>query len=136
MTSSMIKHLDAIDTRARLALVPPKRLDINDWIEDYIYVGSGATQGPMRMYAYLRALSDAVMDPEIEKITVVKSARIGYSQWLYSVLAYYIVHEPSQILFMLPADQDAREVAIELDSLFAASLKLRGMLQPGVSEEF
>jgi phage terminase large subunit GpA-like protein len=45
---------------------------------------------------------DAVNDPDVETIAVMKAAQVGASEALLNMLAFHIAHDPSPILFLQP----------------------------------
>jgi hypothetical protein len=49
--------------------------------------GDTAIPGPIRMWGYQRGIADAIGDPLIERVTVIKSARVGYTTLLVGALA-------------------------------------------------
>jgi phage terminase large subunit GpA-like protein len=58
--------------------VRPDRL--SKWIEANVCPPEGsATPGPFRLYPYQRGIADAIADPKVERVSVLKSARIGFS---------------------------------------------------------
>lgn len=52
---------------------------------------------------------DAVTDPTVEKISVMKSARVGYTKILDHVVGYYLHQDPSPILIVQPRVEDAED---------------------------
>ena len=50
---------------------------------------------------------DAVTDPNIEQISVMKSARVGYSKILNHIIAYHIHNDPCPIMIVQPTIEDA-----------------------------
>jgi phage terminase large subunit GpA-like protein len=66
-------------------------------MEEYIRLpaGESAVPGPIRLYGYQRGIADAIGDPLIERVTVIKSARIGYTTLLVGALANYVHNDPS-----------------------------------------
>ena len=50
---------------------------------------------------------DAITDPNIEQVTVMKSARVGYSKILNHVIAYHIHQDPCPIMIVQPTIEDA-----------------------------
>lgn len=52
---------------------------------------------------------DAATDPTVETISVMKSARVGYTKILDHVIGYYIAHDPSPILIVQPRESDAED---------------------------
>ena len=104
-----------------------------DWIESHVVLPPEvcAEPGEMRLWPWHRGIVEAIEDPAIERVTLVKPVRVGFSTLLHGVTAYYIVERPAPILAVLPTDADCRRVMVsELERIFEASPKLRGRL-PG-----
>lgn len=124
--------------RDTLALMrPPPRIPLADWIEANIYLPAGASAlpGRMRLWSYQRGICDSLDDAEIERVTVLKSARIGYSALIQGVLANYVANQPAPIMSLQPTSDDARRFAVELEEVFGASPALRGLLAAGDSSD-
>jgi phage terminase large subunit GpA-like protein len=60
--------------------------------------GDAAVPGKIRLYGYQRGIADAIGDPLIERVTVIKSARIGYTTLLVGALANYVHNDPSSLM--------------------------------------
>jgi phage terminase large subunit GpA-like protein len=117
-------------TARRLALSslrPPMKLRLSEWAEKELRLPEGgAVPGPLKLYAYQRGIADAITDPAFEKVSVLKSARIGYTMLLTAAVANFVVNDPSNILSVFPTDEAAsRFVVSDLEPTFAASPKLR-----------
>ena len=52
-------------------------------------------------------MMDAITDPKIEQVTVMKSARVGYSKILNHIIAYHIHQDPCGIMVVQPTIEDA-----------------------------
>lgn len=122
--------IELIRRNALQALRPPANTPLADWIESNIHLPqtASATPGKMRLWAYQRGICEAVDDPEIERVTVLKSARVGYTQLLSGIIASYCANQPCPILAVQPTADDARDYAVDLEALFEASPALRGLL--------
>jgi phage terminase large subunit GpA-like protein len=130
---------DDVYARAVRSLIPPPRLHLSQWIEDYIVLPAGASAlpGPMRLYEYQKEIADALSDPEIERITLVKASRIGFTALVTAAIASYITNDPAQTLVVLPTESDCRDFTIsDLEPTFAATPILRNALktEPGETE--
>jgi phage terminase large subunit GpA-like protein len=127
-----------IDVRrnARHALIPPQRLNLSQWIEKEIVLPSGmAVPGRVRLYKYQRGIADAISDPAIERVTVVKSIRIGLTTLITSAIANYIINDPSTIMVVLPTESDARLYMVNtVEKIMEASPALRGVFEGNESE--
>ncbi|CAA2929987.1 hypothetical protein ARSQ2_01100 [Arsenophonus endosymbiont of Bemisia tabaci Q2] len=52
---------------------------------------------------------DAVTDPDVTQVSVMKSARVGYTKILDHVVAYYLSYDPSPILVVQQRVEDAED---------------------------
>jgi phage terminase large subunit GpA-like protein len=110
--------------------VTPKRRSLSTWIEDNIILPDYVAEpGPLRLSPSMRAIADAIGDPSIERVSVLKSARIGFSTVLTAAIGYHIVKDPCPVLVLLPTQDDCRDyVMSDVERLFDASPRLRKRL--------
>ena len=89
----MYRMLATIRTRALRSLIPPPRLALSSWIEKNIKLPEGvsALPGPVRLWPYQRGIADAISDPLIERITLVKPVRVGFTTLLTGAIAPYLL---------------------------------------------
>jgi phage terminase large subunit GpA-like protein len=94
--------------------IVPKRIPLDRWIEDNIHLPQGLTAepGPIKLGPYMREIARAIGDPKIERVSLMKSARIGFTTVMTGMLAYHIVEDPAPVLVLLPCESDARDYAI------------------------
>lgn len=128
-----------IETRRRAlrALVPPPRLRLSEWIETHMRLPEGvsALPGRVTLWPYQREIADAISDPELERVTLVKPVRVGFTTLLTGALASYVANEPSPILALLPTEADARDYVVsDLEPIFEATPALRGLLSAEADE--
>mgnify|MGYP005848171463 CR=1 FL=1 len=117
-------RLEAMQANAMRALIPPPRLRLSDWIEKEIRLPEGvsAQPGRVRLWPFQREIADAIGDPMIERVTLVKPVRVGFTTLLTAALAGYVANEPAPILFVLPAEADCRDFMVsDLEPIFAES---------------
>jgi phage terminase large subunit GpA-like protein len=110
--------------RARRALVPPPRLNLPDWIEANICLPDSlaAVPGPVRLWPFQRGIAEAIGDPAIERVTLVKPVRVGFTTLLTAALAGHVANDPAPILCLLPTEADCRDYVVsDLEPTFAAS---------------
>ena len=120
----MTRAFDRATARALSRLVPPPRIDLATWIEGNVALPEGMTSNPglVRLWPYQRGICDAISDPEVERVTVVKSARLGYTTLLTGTIASYVANDPCNLLVVLPTDDDCRDYVVsELEPVVAAS---------------
>jgi phage terminase large subunit GpA-like protein len=109
----MTEGLATIDTiRARVfaALRPPALLRGSEWADRYFYLSpeSAAEPGRWRTLPYQREPLDAMTDPAIERITFMKSSRIGYTKMLDATIGFYMHQDPCPISVVQPTLDDAQ----------------------------
>lgn len=128
-----------IETRRRAfrALIPPPRLRLSEWIETHMRLPEdvSALPGRVTLWPYQRDIADAISDPEIERVTLVKPVRVGFTTLLTGALASYVANEPSPILALLPTEADCRDYVVsDLEPIFGATPALRGLLSAEADE--
>jgi len=98
-----------LERRAFSAFKPPKKLTLSEWADEYAYLSaeSSAEGGRWHTLPYQKGIMDAITDPNIEQVTVMKSARVGYSKILNHIIAYHIHQDPCGIMVVQPTIEDA-----------------------------
>jgi phage terminase large subunit GpA-like protein len=96
--------------KAFLAFKPPKKMTLSEWADAHAYLSSesSAEGGRWHTLPYQKGIMDAVTNPKIEQITVMKSARVGYSKILNHVAAFHIHQDPCPIMIVQPTIEDAQ----------------------------
>ena len=102
--------LNRLERSALLAFKPPRRLTLSEWADAYAYLSaeSSAEGGRWRTLPYQKGIMDAISDPKLEQITLMKSARVGYSKILNHVIAYHIHQDPCPLMLVQPTIEDAQ----------------------------
>lgn len=92
-------------------LQPPPRLTLSQWAERYGVLSreTSAQTGRFRSFPYQVGMMDAVTDPSVTMITVMKSARVGYTKVLDHIVGYYLHQDPSPIMVVQPRVEDAED---------------------------
>lgn len=119
------------------SLKPPPRLPLSKWIERHLRLPEdvSALPGQVRLWQFQRGIADAISDPTIERVTLVKSVRVGLSTLLTSAVGSFVANEPSPILLLLPTEADCRDYTVsDLEPIFAATPALSGLLNADNSE--
>jgi phage terminase large subunit GpA-like protein len=123
-----------------VATTKPKAEPLPAWIEKTIRLpaGAAAVPGPIKLYPYQRGIAAAIGDPAIERVSVLKSARVGYTALLTASIAHFVVREPSPILVLMPTEADCRDYMVsDLEPLFLDSTEITDRLpmpHPGRSD--
>lgn len=101
--------LDVCLRGATRSWLPPPDLLISQWAETYGVLTAESSSEPGRWHAipYQIAMMDACCHPKIERVTIKKSARIGYTKIIGHVIGYHIHQDPCSILVVQPTIDDA-----------------------------
>lgn len=95
----------------RAVIRPPEALSLSEWANKYAVLSkeNAAQTGRFRSFKYQDGMMDAITDPAVTKVSVMKSARVGYTKILDHVVGYYLAHDPSPILVVQPRVDDAED---------------------------
>ena len=89
----------------------------------------------MRLWPYQREIADAISDPLVERVSLVKAARVGFTTLLTGAIGAFVANDPAPILVLLPTEADARDYMVsDIEPIFSASPVINGMLMAGEDE--
>ncbi len=108
------------ELRRRLAaavrkhLAPPARLSVAEWAERYRFLSreEAADPGPWRTerVPYLREIMDAISNPDIEEMVIMKASQIGATVGIIgNGLGYFVDQDPAPLLVVQPSEGDAED---------------------------
>ena len=85
-------------------LRPSPETPLAEWIESHVRLPEGlsAVPGPMKLWPYQNGIANAIGDPRIERVVLVKAARIGFTSLLTAALANWTSNDP-QAVFGAPS---------------------------------
>lgn len=118
-------------------LRPPPRLPLSQWIEGNLRLPEGisALPGRVHLWPYQPAIADAIGDPAIERVTLVKPVRVGFTTFLTGAIGSFIVNEPCPVLVLQPTEADARDYVVsDIEPIFDATPSLAGILSDDMPE--
>jgi phage terminase large subunit GpA-like protein len=89
---------------------PPPRRDLSDWAEEFFYLSaeSAADPGPWHSLPYQRGVMNAITEPAVRQVTLMKSARIGATKIMNATIGYYMHQDPCPIMIVQPTVEDAK----------------------------
>ena len=130
MTSSALERLFADVGKA---LLPPPAMSYSDWATEYFQLwGSGGNGDAFRPWKFQRGILDAIGDPTLPRVSIMKSARTGYTISLIAAIAAMAANDPNAIMLLMPTDEDARGIAVdEIDPCFKNNPHLAGLMATG-----
>ena len=102
--------LARLERAALTAFKPPRKLSLSEWADTYAVLSaeSSAEGGRWHTLPYQKGIMDAISSNSVEQVTVMKSARVGYSKILNHVIAYHIHQDPAPIMLVQPTIEDAQ----------------------------
>ena len=89
---------------------PPEKLTLSEWADRHFFLSaeSSAEAGRWHTLPYQKGIMDAITDPSIEQISVMKSARVGYTKCLNACIAFHIHQDPCPMMLVQPTIEDAQ----------------------------
>lgn len=109
-TEEYLADFGAIFARARRVWRPPPKLSLSEWADEYFYLSAESSAEPGRWHTlpYQRGIMDAITDPAVEQVSVMKSARVGYTKCMNAAIGYHMHQAPCPILVVQPTVDDAK----------------------------
>jgi phage terminase large subunit GpA-like protein len=87
---------------ARRPDVPP-----SEWVQKHIRLTSRQSEQPglysLTLTPYLREIFDQAVNPKVRQVSLMKSAQIGYSQFVSNLCFYYICNRSNPIAIIFPS---------------------------------
>lgn len=135
MRHSAIVEIDRAEIlRALLAGLAPLRAEprarLSDWAREHFVLSaeSSQTQGKWSPWPYQIGVMDAMSHPDIEEVTLMKSARTGYTKMLLASIAYDAAHLRANQAIWSPTDGDSEIfVKSELDPMLRDVVAMRAV---------
>lgn len=118
------------------AMRPPPRLDLGDWVQANVRLPStvAAQAGRMTLMPWQREVARSIGDNRVERVTILKSARVGATQLMVAGIGHFALNDPSPQLVVMPSESDCRMLLTSIiEPTFAASPTLRNALSENVS---
>ena len=106
---------EAVVARAMRDWKPSPRLSLSEWAEEHFVLSTetAAEPGRWQTLPYQRGIMDAITDPAVTEVSLMKSSRIGYTLMLSAALGYHMHQDPSSILVVQPTVDDAKNFSKE-----------------------
>jgi len=110
VTAAAFADLDVVVASALRAWRPPPRRTLSEWADELFVLSAetAAEPGRWRTLPYQRGIMDAITDPEVEQVTLQKSARIGYTLMISAAIGYHMDQDPASILVVQPTVDDSK----------------------------
>lgn len=89
---------------------PPDKLSLSEWSDRFAKLSaeSAAVPGDWQTLPYQKGIMDAITDDALERVVVIKSARVGYTKIVNNLIGYHIHQDPCPMMVVQPTLDDAR----------------------------
>ena len=96
-------------------LRPPPKLSLSEWADANFVLSAETAAEPGRWHTlpYQRGVMDAITDPAVRAVSLMKSARVGYTLMVSAGIAYFIDQDPASQLVVQPTVDDAKNFSKE-----------------------
>ncbi len=98
--------LDRVERECKTVLRPPPRLTVSQWADEFRRLSPESAAEPGRWRTdrapYQRGIMDAVNDPTVREIVVMKSAQVGWTEILGNIVGFHVDRDPAPILLIQP----------------------------------
>ena len=116
------------------ALRPPPELSLSEWADKHFRLTTGsADAGHWETRPYQRGILDAITDPAVERVSMIKSARIGWTQMMNAAIAYFMTQDPCPILAVQPTLDLAEIYSREMIAPMLREVPVLRELMPGAA---
>jgi phage terminase large subunit GpA-like protein len=119
-TSLLLQPADVLARYPALAarVLPPRpRLTLSEWSDTYRQLSRSASAEPGQWRtsraAFQRGIMDAISDPMVEEVVVMKPAQVGYTEMLGNALGYFAAQDPAPMLLVQPTVEMGRAWSVD-----------------------
>lgn len=107
---SPFASMDDIEARSRQAWRPPPKLTLSQWAdaEFFLSAESSAQTGRWKTLPFQKGPMDAITDPTVTEVTLMKAARLGFTKMIDAAIGYAMHQDPSGVLAIQPTVEDAK----------------------------
>ena len=112
---SEFSSVDDIVERAMEAWRPPPLLSLSEWADREFYLSpeSSAEPGRWKTLPYQRGWMDAMTTRGVERVSIIKSARVGYTKTINACIGYHMDQAPCAMLVVQPTVEGAKTYSKE-----------------------
>ena len=103
---------DSLVASVMPAFAPPPDLTVSAWAELHRRLPASSPSRGSRWRndtaPYLSEIQDAAADPDVRRIVVMGAHQTGKSESLHNAVGYWVEHDPSSVLWLMPSFEDAK----------------------------
>ncbi len=99
-----LANADRLDACWNKHQKPPPKMTGSQWADSRYVMSTenSASPGPWKCIPYQTEILDACTDVTVEKVSVQKSARLGYTQGMGATIGFYMEYDPCSIMIVQP----------------------------------
>ena len=95
-------------------------MTLDQWAREHFYLSAESSYVEQRWtpWTFQRAIMACISNDDIEEVTFIKSARVGYTKMILAAMGYFADHKRRNQVVWQPTDDDAEDfVKSELDPM-------------------
>lgn len=124
-----------IEAARGAALRPPPKRTLSEWADAERRLSRESSPEPGRFntdrIGYLRGIQDAISDPHVQAVVVMKPAQAAWTTAIENAIGYHIDLDPCPILMVEPRDRDCEKFSKKrLDPMLRDSPTLADKVSP------
>ena len=103
-----------------------ERLSIGDWSDKHRQLVKGSQKGAWETdkVPYAARIFEALADPDVETVTIMKAAQLGGSEIGYCWLCWLIENEPGDFLLVMPTKGIVKAVNLAAQTVMRSMAKV------------
>ena len=128
------RFLNTINTTTKKLLTPPPKIPLSQWCNENRIVASGPWTGPYRWQRvpYQKEMLDVIGDLDVSRVVLMLAIQTGKTMVMESVVAYYMLNDPSPIMIVMPSEDTAETWSeTKLEPMIDAMPELQAILPQG-----
>ena len=123
---------DPVSSGLAKGLTPKPDLNLADWADQFAYLSpeSSAVAGKWKCLPYQVEIMKSMTDDSVERVSFLKSARVGYTKMVNQLVGFHIHQDPANIMYVLPTLHDAEQHSVtEISPMLATTPVLRSAVK-------
>lgn len=110
-------QIDRIFRDGLASAIPQGGRLMSTWAEAYRHLSASRSARPGKwnnaVIPFLTAILNVVLEPDVRKVVFKKSAQVGGTEWLITVLMYFMHQDPSPMMYIGEIENKVRDFKVE-----------------------
>lgn len=110
-TTAQTRAINRALARGLKTLEKPIPLRLSEWAERHFYLSAESSyiEGRWENLPYQPGIMDCISNDDVRTVTVMKSARVGFTKIIVAAVGYFAEHKQRNQVIFQPVDQDAED---------------------------